>query len=97
MVGHHQFHANARIPVHVRRNARTEKGPTDQARGNFEDLDRVIASRQQEDPAHVFGYLPLMYYRAMLTGKSKLRELHNDRYPDIRPITVAQYVKEEGL
>lgn len=65
--------------------------------GSFEDLDREIASRQQKNPANVFGYLPLMYYRAMLTGKAKLRELHNDRYPHIQPTTVENYVKQEGL
>ncbi len=33
----------------------------------------------------------------MLSGPDKLRELHNDRYPDIQPATVARYVAQEGL
>jgi len=37
--------------------------------GSLADLDAKIESTMQADPANVFAYLPLMYYRAMLNGK----------------------------
>jgi len=33
-----------------------------------------------------------MYWRAMLNGSGKLGPLMNDRYPDIRPTGVREYV-----
>jgi len=61
------------------------------------DLDAEIASRQRADPQNIFAYLPLMYWRAMLNGKGKLGQLVNSRYPQIRPLTVREYVKREAL
>lgn len=62
--------------------------------GSLEDLDARIAGLQRADPANVYAYLPLMYYRAMLNGKAKLGELLNDRYPDVRPMRAVEYVRE---
>lgn len=61
-------------------------------RGTLDDLDREIARRQAREPRNLYAYLPLMYWRAMLDGKGKAPELHNDRYPDIEPTTIERYV-----
>ena len=45
----------------------------------------------------MFAWLPLMYWRAMLSGKGKLGALANARYPEIHPLTVREFVKREGL
>lgn len=65
--------------------------------GTLDDLDRRIAQLVRTDPSDVFAYLPLMYWRAMLNGKGKLGPLANDRYLQIRPVTVEQYVRAERL
>jgi len=65
--------------------------------GSLADLDAEIANRQRADPQNIFAYLPLMYWRAMLNGKGKLGQLVNSRYPQIRPLTVREYVQQEGL
>jgi NAD(P)-dependent dehydrogenase (short-subunit alcohol dehydrogenase family) len=68
--------------------------------GSFSDLDGEIAKRYAAAPANVPAWLPLMYWRAMLSGSGTLGPLMNDRYPDIRPTGVREYVSRylaEGL
>jgi hypothetical protein len=43
------------------------------------------------------AWLPLMSYRSVLNGEGKLEVLMNDRYPSIRPTTLSEYVRQEGL
>jgi NmrA-like family len=65
--------------------------------GSLEDLDAYIDQLRKEKPGNMFAWLPLMYYRSMLNGEGKLDHLMNDRYPSIRPTTVREYVRKEGL
>ncbi|WP_162619398.1 NmrA family NAD(P)-binding protein [Salinicola peritrichatus] len=65
--------------------------------GTLADLDDEIQRRRQTEPDNLFDWLPLMYWRAMLSGKAKLHAIANDRYPHIEPVTVADYVRNEGL
>lgn len=64
--------------------------------GSLDDLDALIAQRRAADPSNVFGHLPLVHWRGMLTGKGKIDPLVDDRYPGIEPTTVAQHVAAEG-
>jgi nucleoside-diphosphate-sugar epimerase len=66
-------------------------------RGSLADLDARIAQLQQAEPANLYAYLPLMYYRAMLSGRGKLDEVMNDRYPAVQPTRVREYVARERL
>ncbi|WP_437525385.1 NmrA family NAD(P)-binding protein [Sorangium sp. So ce726] len=65
--------------------------------GSLEELDARIDELQKAGPANLLAYLPLMYFRSILSGEGKLDELMNDRYPSIRPTTVREYVVKEGL
>jgi len=65
--------------------------------GSLADLDSEISRRQLVEPANMFAWMPLMYWRAMLSGKAKLGALSNARYPDIRPLTVREFVEREGI
>ena len=60
--------------------------------GTFSALDAAIKTRYAAEPANVPAWLPLMYWRAMLNGTGKLGPLMNDRYPDLRPTGVREYV-----
>ena len=60
--------------------------------GSFSELDTQIKTRHAAEPANIPAWLPLMYWRAMLNGSGKLGPLMNDRYPDIRPTGVREYV-----
>ncbi|GAA0977665.1 hypothetical protein GCM10009555_039200 [Acrocarpospora macrocephala] len=60
--------------------------------GSLSDLDDEIARRQQENE-DMYSYIPLMYWRAMLSGKGKLGELSNSRYPSVQPIGVREYAQ----
>ncbi|EQB11178.1 NmrA family NAD(P)-binding protein [Sphingobium lactosutens] len=66
-------------------------------KGSLADLDREIEQRRQAEPQNVYGWLPLMYWRGMLSGKGKLHAIANDRYPWIKPQTVRDYIRQEGL
>ena len=65
--------------------------------GSLDDLDNRIAELQNGGAANFYQFLPLMYYRAQLNGTGKVHPVMNDRYPQIRPTTVEQYVAAEGL
>ena len=62
--------------------------------GSLEDLDARIEASKGGD---LLSWLPLAYYRSLLSGEGKLEVLMNDRYPEIRPTTVRDYVSREGL
>jgi nucleoside-diphosphate-sugar epimerase len=65
--------------------------------GSLDDIAAEISRRQRAEPHNVFAYLPLMYWRGMLSGKGKLGPLVNARYPHLHPLTVREYVGREGL
>ncbi len=65
--------------------------------GTMADLDDEIGRRMQAEPQNFFAWLPLMYWRAMLSGKVALQSIGNDRYPHVKPMSMADYVREAGL
>jgi len=65
--------------------------------GSLDDMDAEIFRRRQAEPHNIFGFLPLMYWRAMLSGKGKLGPLVNAHYSHIHPLTVRDYARREGL
>jgi NAD(P)-dependent dehydrogenase (short-subunit alcohol dehydrogenase family) len=42
-------------------------------------------------------YIPQQYEYAMVFGKGKLDNIQNSRYPDIKPLTVRQYLEQTDL
>ena len=56
-----------------------------------------IERRRQAEPGNLGAWLPLMYQRAMLSGRGKLGELANDLVPGLRPLSVAEYVRAEQI
>lgn len=63
--------------------------------GSLEDLDARI--QQLQAAGDFYGFLPLQYYRANLKGQGRLEPLMNDRYPQITPTTIREYVAAEHL
>jgi nucleoside-diphosphate-sugar epimerase len=66
-------------------------------RGTLADLDAEIDRRRREAPNDPFAWLPLMYWRGMLSGRGKLGPLVATRPPGVAPTTVAAYVRAEAL
>lgn len=58
--------------------------------GTLEDMNAEI-DRLRKESKGGFAAIPLMYWRAMLSGKGKLGPLMNERYPNIVPVTVREY------
>ena len=73
------------------------KSITIMKKGNLDDLDREIAQRLKSEPDNFYAWLPLMYYRGSFGGKGKLHAIANSRYPAIKPESVVEYVRREGL
>ena len=65
--------------------------------GSLADLDTAVTAARRRDPDDPAAFLPLMYWRAMLSGRGNLGPLDNQRFPDIIPTTVSRYVEREGL
>ena len=61
------------------------------ALGTVDDLEAEI-ERLKTTAKNPYEYVSLQYQWAMVTGKAKLRDLNNDDYPDITPITINQFL-----
>ena len=58
--------------------------------GSVTDLEAEIEARKAT-ATNPYQYVSLQYQWAMVTGKGKLRDLNNDDYPDIEPVSVGQF------
>jgi nucleoside-diphosphate-sugar epimerase len=63
--------------------------------GSVEDLRRTIEDKKREDPANESAYAFHQYVWAMVSGKGKLDPLDNGRYPDIRPMTMREFLSRQ--
>jgi uncharacterized protein YbjT (DUF2867 family) len=60
--------------------------------GSLSDLlTRIV--RQQENAKSPMDYLPLQYHYVLVSGKGKLDRRLNDRYADIWPLSVQDYIR----
>lgn len=57
--------------------------------GSLEDLAAETARQLAAQPTNMYAWLPLMYARGVFGGQVLQGELHNDRWPEIRPDSVA--------
>jgi uncharacterized protein YbjT (DUF2867 family) len=62
------------------------------SRGTTDDLRAWISGRREEGETTAAMYGTYQLY--MLTGQTALDDLQNDRYPDIKPVTLAQLSAE---
>ena len=76
----------------------TAKGPgrpiTVKKLGTLEDLSAEVSRRLQAEPRNMYAWLPLMYWRGMLSSKGKLGPLMNAKFPAIHPMGVQEYAKK---
>jgi hypothetical protein len=60
--------------------------------GTVEELRRLIDETKEKDPANQRAYAFYQYAWAMVSGKAKLDPLDNGRYPNIRPMTMREFL-----
>jgi nucleoside-diphosphate-sugar epimerase len=65
--------------------------------GTLDDLAAETGRRLAQEPGNMFAWLPLMYARGVFGGQALLGPLHNDRYPQIVPETVAQAMARNAI
>jgi uncharacterized protein YbjT (DUF2867 family) len=61
--------------------------------GTVAELRAWIASKKPSASSPV-EYVPQQYEYTMVSGKGKLDNIQNSRYPNIKPLTVYQYLKQ---
>lgn len=59
--------------------------------GTIAELEAEI-ERRKAGAKSVYEFVPSQYQWTMVTGKAKLTNLDNDRYPDITPTTVGEFL-----
>lgn len=61
--------------------------------GTVEELKAWIAAKKLSANSPV-EYIPQQYEYAMVSGKGKLDNIQSDRYPNIKPLTMRQYIQQ---
>lgn len=63
--------------------------------GSVDELKHYIVQQKAEadSPEH---YLPLQYHYVMVSGKGKLDPLDNDRYPNVMPVSLKEFIQKMG-
>jgi uncharacterized protein YbjT (DUF2867 family) len=74
--------------------AATGKKLQEKRLGSVEDLKAWIDRKKPLAKSPV-EYLPQQYEYVMVSGKAKLDNIQNSRYPNIKPLTVYQYLKQQ--
>ena len=64
--------------------------------GSVEELKNWIETKKPNASSPV-EYVPQQYEYAMVSGKGKLDNIQNSRYPHIKPLTVKQYIEQAGF
>ena len=64
--------------------------------GSVEDLKKEIDNKKQSGASPI-EYIPQQYEYAMVSGKGKLDNIQNFRYPQIKPLNVREYIEQAGL
>jgi uncharacterized protein YbjT (DUF2867 family) len=69
----------------------TDRDITAESLGTVDELADWIEERKASgaDPG---SYLMHQYHYTMVSGKGKLPELNNDRYPEIEPVTLGEFI-----
>lgn len=60
--------------------------------GTVADLRQLIDETRRKDPANQSAYAFFQYIWAMVSGKGKLDPLDNGRYPEIRPMSMREFL-----
>ncbi|MBW4579534.1 MAG: NmrA family NAD(P)-binding protein [Tildeniella nuda ZEHNDER 1965/U140] len=66
---------------------------TEKPLGSVAALQAWIAVKKTS-ASSPFEYIPQQYEYAMVSGKGKLDQLQNDRYPHIKPLSVKQFLSK---
>ena len=74
----------------------TGKTLTQKHLGSVEDLKAWI-EKTISNASSPYEYLPQQYLYTMVSGKGKLDEIANNRYLNITPTSVSEYIRQAGL
>jgi hypothetical protein len=64
--------------------------------GSVEDL-KAWSEQKKPTAQSPVEYIPQQYEYRMVSGKGKLDNIQNARYPHIKPLTVKQYLQQVNL
>ncbi|GAB4816636.1 hypothetical protein N2152v2_003682 [Parachlorella kessleri] len=61
--------------------------------GSINDLKAEIVRQKTETPANWMSWVPLTYQYQMFGGPGKLKHVANDRFPDVKPTTMKEFLQ----
>ncbi|KAH8657221.1 hypothetical protein BGZ60DRAFT_532068 [Tricladium varicosporioides] len=61
--------------------------------GSLEELFTKMTTVFNKSPQNIFAWMGMYYHYWILSGKTKLGELDNDRYTTIKPINMEEFLK----
>jgi hypothetical protein len=61
--------------------------------GSVTELQAWIANKKPSASSPL-EYVPQQYEYTMVSGKGKLDRIQNDRYPQIKPLTIKQFLSQ---
>jgi hypothetical protein len=65
--------------------------------GTIDDLKNIIDGMRKKEPDNAEAWISLLYLYYVLSGKGDLKNVDNTRYPKVKPLTVAGYLKHHTL
>ena len=65
-----------------------------QKNGTLEDLKNTVDGMRKKEPDNMQAWLPLLYFQWMMSGKGDLTSVDNERYPMVKPTSLADYLKQ---
>ncbi|GAB1206009.1 hypothetical protein APSETT445_004690 [Aspergillus pseudonomiae] len=66
--------------------------------GSLDDLYKFMHEKQARNPADIYGYMSLFFYYYWINGQTFVGpELDNDRYPQVKPVSWEDYMKQWPL
>ncbi|KNG90451.1 NmrA-like family protein [Aspergillus nomiae NRRL 13137] len=66
--------------------------------GSLDDLYKFMHEKQAQNPADIYGYMSLFFYYYWINGQTFVGpELDNDRYPQVKPVSWEDYMKQWPL
>ncbi len=74
----------------------TGKTLIERSLGSIKDLKAWIEKTKAET-SEPYAYLPEQYQYAMFSGKGKLDNIANNRYPHIKPTSISQYIQKNMM
>ncbi|KAJ5721451.1 nmrA-like family protein [Penicillium malachiteum] len=72
--------------------------PTLESNGSLDDLYKLMHVKREKIPEDIYSYISLFFYYYWINGQTLLgKDLHNDRYAEVKPVSWANFMTQWPL